>query len=87
MLVENLSVNWFIKPTFWVKGELGISHSTGKREAFIDPLSVKNNLEYGDDRTNVGSLTLTNTEYTSWEGNWLPIMNRSIIITSMSGVD
>lgn len=78
VLVENLSVNWFIKPTFWVKGELGISHSTGKREAFIDPLSVKNNLEYGDDRTNVGSLTLTNTEYTSWEGKLAISYNESI---------
>lgn len=78
VLVENLSVNWFIKPTFWVKGELGISHSTGKREAFIDPLSVKNNLEYGDDRANVGSLTLTNTEYTSWEGKLAISYNESI---------
>ena len=78
VLVENLSVNWFIKPTFWVKGELGISHSTGKREAFIDPLSVKNNLENGDDRSYVGSLTLTNTEYTSWEGKLAISYNESI---------
>ncbi|WP_158582649.1 SusC/RagA family TonB-linked outer membrane protein [Odoribacter sp. AF15-53] len=78
ILTENLSVNWFVKPTFWVKGELGVSHSTGKREAFIDPLSIKNNLDYGDDRSYVGSLTLTNTEYTTWEGKLTVSYNESI---------
>ncbi|WP_018336227.1 SusC/RagA family TonB-linked outer membrane protein [Butyricimonas synergistica] len=78
-LTDNLSVNWYIKPTLWVRAEASVSQSINKREKFVDPLSVYNNLQHGDDRSYVGSLTKSDRESISWEGKFTVSYNESIL--------
>ena len=78
-ITDNLSVNWYIKPTLWVRAEASVTQTVNKREKFIDPLSIHNNLQYGDDRSYVGSLTKSDRESTSWEGKFTISYNESIL--------
>lgn len=77
-LLNNTRLHWYISPTFHVSGEISISHSLSKGRVFIDPLSARNVVEYGDDDTYVGSLTVTDAEDTRFNGKLAVAYNELI---------
>lgn len=77
-LTENLSINWYIFPTWQIKGELSVMQTLAKTERFTHPESLYSEIENSDDQTLRGRLSKSSSENVSWEGKLTTSYNEMI---------
>ena len=85
-LTENLSINWYIFPTWQIKGELSVTQSLSESENFTHPESLYSEIRSYDDQTLRGSLNKSDVENISWEGKLTTSYNEMINLHNINAL-
>ena len=85
-LTENLSINWYVFPTWQIKGELSVNQNLSKTERFTHPESVYSEIRTGDDQTLRGSLSKSSSESVTWEGKLTTSYNEMINLHNINAL-
>lgn len=68
-LTDNLSVNWSIMPHLQLRGQLSLSKTNNEASNFIDPASGRYNITPTTDYSDIGQLSLINSEVLNYNTN------------------